>query len=156
MSTEEPPGASDSVMDSQGAATTSDASGSAPGRPLLAAVPNPVEVSDEPLLFDDFYRNERRQVLGLAFVLTGSLSRPRTEFAERITRAGGIVQSAVSKNTKYLIAGANVGATKTDKARALGTQVIDEATLESMLAASGIAAATAPAANPPPAQPTLF
>ena len=60
-------------MDSQGAATTSDASGSAPGRPLLAAVPDPVGVSDQPLLFDDFYRQEHRQVLGLAFVLTGSL-----------------------------------------------------------------------------------
>jgi len=97
-------------------------------------------------------------LVGAGCVLTGSLSRPRTEFAERITRAGGIVQSAVSKNTKYLIAGANVGSTKTDKARALGTQVIDEATLESMLAAAGVATTTtaSPATNPPPAQPTLF
>lgn len=59
-------------MDSQGAATAGDASGSMPGRPLLAAVPSPIEVSDEPLLFDDFYRKEHRHVLGLAFVLTGS------------------------------------------------------------------------------------
>ena len=37
------------------------------------------------------------------------------------------MQSAVTSKTKYLIAGANVGATKTEKAKALGTEVIDEA-----------------------------
>ena len=72
MSTDEPPGASDSVMDSQGAATTSNAGESAPARRLLAAVASPTEMSGERLSFDDFYRSEHRHVLGLAFVLTGS------------------------------------------------------------------------------------
>jgi RNA polymerase sigma-70 factor (ECF subfamily) len=43
-----------------------------PRRRLLAAVGPPVEVSSEPLTFDAFYRREHRQVLGLAFVLTGN------------------------------------------------------------------------------------
>jgi len=70
---------------------------------------------------------------GLGCVLTGTLSRPREEYAEMIRRAGGVVQSAVTSKTRYLIAGANVGATKTEKARKLGTEVIDEARLLELL-----------------------
>ncbi len=70
---------------------------------------------------------------GAGCVLTGSLSRPRQEYALLIEKAGGIVQSAVSSKTKYLIAGEKVGATKTEKARKLGTIVIDESQLIEML-----------------------
>lgn len=70
---------------------------------------------------------------GLGCVLTGSLSRPRSEYAALIEAAGGIVQSAVTSKTRYLITGANVGATKTEKARRLGTEVIDEARLLELL-----------------------
>lgn len=70
---------------------------------------------------------------GMGCVLTGSLSRPRSEYAALIEAAGGIVQSSVTSKTRYLIAGANVGATKTEKARALGTEVIDEARLLELL-----------------------
>ncbi len=66
---------------------------------------------------------------GAGCVLTGTLTRPRGEYAKLIEQAGGIVQSAVTSKTRYLIAGANVGATKTEKARKLGTEVIDEARL---------------------------
>ncbi len=75
-------------------------------------------------------------LVGAGCVLTGSLSRPRGEYAALIEKAGGIVQSAVTSKTKYLIAGANVGATKTEKARKLGTEVIDEARLLELLGAS--------------------
>lgn len=76
MSTEEIPGATDSVMDVHEAPTMSDA---APARrpPLLAVVPDPTDQADragEQLVFEDFYRREHRQVLGLAFVLTGNLA----------------------------------------------------------------------------------
>ena len=70
---------------------------------------------------------------GMGCVLTGTLSLPRGEYAEMIRRAGGVVQGAVTSKTRYLIAGENVGATKTEKARALGTEVIDEAKLREML-----------------------
>ena len=72
---------------------------------------------------------------GMGCVLTGTLSRPRGEYAEMIARAGGIVQSAVTSKTRYLIAGANTGATKTEKAKKLGTEVIDEARLLELLGA---------------------
>lgn len=72
-------------------------------------------------------------LVGAGCVLTGSLSRPRTEWAKLIELAGGIVQSAVTSKTRYLIAGANVGAAKTEKARALGTEVIDETRLKELL-----------------------
>ncbi len=70
---------------------------------------------------------------GLGCVLTGTLSRPRGEYAAMIEAAGGIVQSAVTSKTRYLIAGDNVGATKINKARSLGTEVIDEARLLELL-----------------------
>lgn len=96
-------------------------------------------------------------LVGAGCVLTGSLSRPRGEYAKLIERAGGIVQSAVTSRTKYLIAGANVGATKTEKARALGTTVIDEAKLLELLgsAATDMDAAepSAPQVPPRPAKP---
>ena len=73
-------------------------------------------------------------LVGMGCVLTGTLSRPRGEYAKLIEQAGGVVQSAVTSKTRYLIAGENVGATKTEKARRLGTEVIDEARLRELLA----------------------
>jgi DNA ligase (NAD+) len=70
---------------------------------------------------------------GAGCVLTGKLSRPREAYAALIVQAGGIVQSAVTAKTRYLIAGENTGAAKTQKARALGTEVIDEAQLQAFL-----------------------
>jgi len=72
-------------------------------------------------------------LVGAGCVLTGTLSRPRGEYAKLIEQAGGIVQSAVTSKTRYLIAGENTGVTKTEKARQLGTEVIDEAQLLEML-----------------------
>lgn len=72
-------------------------------------------------------------LVGVGCVLTGSLSRPRGEYARLIELAGGVVQSAVTSKTRYLVAGANVGATKTERARKLGTEVIDEARLLQLL-----------------------
>ena len=74
-------------------------------------------------------------LVGAGCVLTGTLSRPRSEYAEMIRLAGGIVQSSVTSKTRYLIAGENTGAAKTTKARELGTEVIDEAQLLALLGA---------------------
>ena len=101
-------------------------------------------------------------LVGAGCVLTGSLSRPRTEYSKLIEQAGGIVQSAVTSKTKYLIAGANVGATKTEKARALGTEVIDEARLVELLGGGAVRSETgqdpAPTDSAPavPVQAELF
>ncbi|MCQ2367600.1 MAG: NAD-dependent DNA ligase LigA [Kiritimatiellae bacterium] len=72
-------------------------------------------------------------LVGMGCVITGTLSRPRGEYAKLIELAGGVIQSSVTSKTKYLIAGANVGESKTSKARALGTTVIGEAELMEML-----------------------
>lgn len=102
---------------------------------------------------------------GAGCVLTGSLSRPRAEWAKLIELAGGIVQSAVTSKTRYLIAGENVGAAKTGKAKALGTEVIDERRLKELLGMGGIgvgqsaSAETEPASSaegPAPVQGELF
>ena len=79
-------------------------------------------------------------------------------YAKLIERAGGIVQGAVTSKTRYLIAGANVGATKTEKARALGTEVIDEARLLELLGAPDAAPAPEPVSEPQrqPVQDELF
>lgn len=64
---------------------------------------------------------------GYNFVITGSLeSMSREEAAERIRALGGTFQSAVGKETDYLVVGANVGENKLVKARKLGTKQISE------------------------------
>ncbi|MDX9868379.1 MAG: NAD-dependent DNA ligase LigA, partial [Kiritimatiellia bacterium] len=70
---------------------------------------------------------------GLTFVLTGTLSQPRQAVAARIRAAGGTVQDSVTRQTRYLVAGADAGAAKRDKARALGTAILDEAGLAALL-----------------------
>jgi len=65
----------------------------------------------------------------LIFVLTGTLpTLTREEAKARIEAAGGKVTGSVSKKTSYLVAGEDPGS-KLDKARALGIQVLDEASL---------------------------
>ena len=67
------------------------------------------------------------------FVLTGALSRLTREAAtELIESEGGKVSSAVSKNTSYVLVGANPGS-KYRKALDLGVEMIDEDTFIAML-----------------------
>ena len=64
---------------------------------------------------------------GKNFVVTGSLeTMGRDEAAEKIRAAGGTFQSSVGKETDYLVVGANVGASKLQKADKLGTKQITE------------------------------
>ena len=66
---------------------------------------------------------------GLTVVITGTLpTLSRDRATEMIERAGGRVTSSVSKATSLLVAGADAGS-KLDKAKALGTAIIDEAEL---------------------------
>ncbi len=70
---------------------------------------------------------------GKTVVITGTLSKQRSEIAALLEEAGAKVTGSVSANTHYLITGAGVGAAKTSKATALGVTVIDEATMNEML-----------------------
>jgi len=71
---------------------------------------------------------------GQNFVVTGSLeTMGRDIAAERIRALGGTFQSAISKDTDYLVVGANVGASKLKKAEKLGTKQITENELIALL-----------------------
>ncbi len=64
---------------------------------------------------------------GKTFVITGTLpGMSREEATERIEAAGGKVTGSVSKKTDYLVAGADPGGSKWNKAQEIGTEVIDE------------------------------
>lgn len=73
---------------------------------------------------------------GLKFVITGTLSRPREEIADRIRLLGGDVAGSVSKKTDYLLAGEEAGS-KLAKAQSLGVKVLDEAAFERLAQGSG-------------------
>lgn len=115
MSTEDEPAASDQVMDGHGAAQAGAATPSRWQRPALAAVapvgqpaahpadqPEDATATDsadtddssgrpesarERLSFEEFYRREYRQVLGLAYVLTGNESVAEDTAQEAFTAA---------------------------------------------------------------------
>ena len=72
---------------------------------------------------------------GKTIVITGTftngVTRPQAE--EMAREAGANVVDSVSKKTHYLVAGDNPGASKTNKAAALGTKILDEAAFFAML-----------------------
>lgn len=71
---------------------------------------------------------------GKSFVITGTLeSMSRDEAAERIRALGGTFQTSVAKGTTYLVMGSKAGQSKADKARKLGTEIIDEQRLLDIL-----------------------
>jgi DNA ligase (NAD+) len=69
---------------------------------------------------------------GKRVVITGTLSKPRDHFVERIEAAGGTFTSSVSQNTDYVLAGEEAGS-KLERARALGVPVVDEAAFEELI-----------------------
>jgi DNA ligase (NAD+) len=71
-------------------------------------------------------------LMGKRVVITGSLSRPRSYFVEKLEEAGGTFTSSVSKNTDYVLAGEEAGS-KLERARALGVPVLEETAFEELL-----------------------
>ena len=70
--------------------------------------------------------NKTNELAGKTFVLTGTLSSmTRDEAGDKIKIRGGKTSSSVSKNTSYVIAGANPGS-KLDKAENLGVIILSE------------------------------
>jgi DNA ligase (NAD+) len=62
---------------------------------------------------------------GHTFVITGTLSRPRSELRQWITERGGKVTGSVSAKTSYVVAGENAGS-KLTRAQELGTPILSE------------------------------
>lgn len=74
------------------------------------------------------------KLAGQNFVITGTLAHgKRDDYADRIRALGGTFQTAVAKDTTYLVVGQNVGASKLKKAESYDTKQITEAALEKML-----------------------
>lgn len=74
------------------------------------------------------------KLVGQAFVVTGTLeTMSRDQAADRIRNLGGIFQTAVAKDTTYLVTGGKVGGSKLKKAKEYGTKVISEAKLQEIL-----------------------
>ncbi|MBN2055404.1 NAD-dependent DNA ligase LigA [bacterium] len=70
---------------------------------------------------------------GKTFVFTGGLATlSRTQAKELVERKGGIVSSAVSARTDYVVVGEAAGS-KYEKARALGLAILDEAAFLTLL-----------------------
>jgi DNA ligase (NAD+) len=74
-----------------------------------------------------------QRLKGKTFVITGTLpSLSREQAEELIRRGGGKITGSVSKNTSYLVLGENPGS-KFEKAKTLGTTILDEAALKSLV-----------------------
>lgn len=74
------------------------------------------------------------QLAGKNFVVSGVFEKYEREALKSLIQAhGGKIQSGVSAKTNYLVAGANMGPSKLEKATALGVRIIDEQTFEALL-----------------------
>lgn len=81
------------------------------------------EVGVEPTRPDD-----EGPLAGLSFCFSGSHQRPRKVLAQIVERQGGTVSSGVKKGLSYLVlADASSTSSKAQKARKLGTEIVDEA-----------------------------
>ena len=78
-------------------------------------------------------KSNNQNLIGLSFVVTGSLSEiTRDEAKEKIIASGGKFMSSLSKKTDYLLAGENAGS-KLEKAKELGVKIISEEEFNGML-----------------------
>lgn len=75
---------------------------------------------------------EAQILAGKSFVITGTLSRPRSEIKDEMLALGAKVVGSVSKNTDYLLAGSDAGS-KLAKAEQLGITIIDEDGLNDLI-----------------------
>ncbi|MFC2552007.1 MAG: NAD-dependent DNA ligase LigA [Candidatus Saccharibacteria bacterium] len=73
------------------------------------------------------FNRKSGRLVGQSFVITGTLqSMGRDAAADNIRELGGTFQTAVAKDTTYLVAGGKVGASKLKKAEQYGTKIIYE------------------------------
>ncbi len=73
------------------------------------------------------FNKKSGRLVGQSFVITGTLqSMGRDAAADKIRELGGTFQTAVAKDTTYLVAGGKIGVSKLKKAEQYGTKIIDE------------------------------
>lgn len=80
------------------------------------------------------YQKKSGKLAGQNFVITGTLDdMSRDEAADKIRALGGTFQTAVAKDTTYLVTGGKVGASKLKKAESYGVKIINEQQLMELL-----------------------
>jgi DNA ligase (NAD+) len=85
---------------------------------------------------------------GLTIVVTGRLEHhSRAHIEQRIQGLGGVVGDSVSKKTSYLVAGEDAGS-KLERAKKVGTPILDEAGFEALIEERTTEAAAATRASP--------
>jgi DNA ligase (NAD+) len=83
---------------------------------------------------EPIYHKASGKLVGKNFVVTGTLeTMDRDEAADKIRALGGTFQTSVAKDTTYLVVGGKVGASKLEKAKKYGTEIIDEKRLIELL-----------------------
>jgi len=87
----------------------------------LGVQPEPLEQGSGPM-----------PLAGRTVVITGTLSAPRTQWKERLERAGASVTGSVSAKTDYLLVGESPGS-KLDAANKHGVTVLDETQMTELL-----------------------
>lgn len=74
-----------------------------------------------------YFEKKSGKLSGKSFVITGTLENmSRDEAAAKIRELGGTFQTAIAKDTNYLVTGGKVGASKLKKAKQYGTEIITE------------------------------
>jgi DNA ligase (NAD+) len=80
------------------------------------------------------FKKKSGKLAGTSFVITGTLNNiSRDMAAEKIRALGGTFQSAVSRDTTYLVVGEKVGASKLKKAKEYGVKILNEEELQRMI-----------------------
>ena len=73
------------------------------------------------------FEKKTGKFVGQNFVVTGTLeTMSREQIADAVRELGGTFQSAVAKDTTYLVTGGKVGASKLKKAESYGTTILNE------------------------------
>ena len=73
------------------------------------------------------FNRKSGRLVGQSFVITGTLqSMGRDAATDKIRELGGTFQTAIAKDTTYLVAGGKVGTSKLKKAEQYGMKIIDE------------------------------
>lgn len=77
---------------------------------------------------EPIFERGSNQLMGQSFVVTGALESMSRDQAKQLVRErGGKFQSAISKDTSFLVAGGKIGASKLKQAEKYNTKIIDEA-----------------------------
>ncbi len=105
----------------------------------------------EPKKKEPVQRASSGPLVGKVVVVTGTLSVQRSEFERLLEGAGADVNGSVSKNTDYVVTGADPGS-KLAKARQLGVEVLDESQMRALIGGKAAPPVKAKVADKPVAK----